>query len=436
MPNSNAPPNATVPKPSEHHLNPFVRFRWQLATHRLALAAGWTDERYVQTVERLDAQLANVGGVGFTVTPLTQLETDLARPVWAKVETGNVGGSHKARHLFGLLLQSEVAANSAASAVSPSPVSTSVATLGIASCGNAALGAAVIARSARRALDVFVPTDADPLVVDELQRLEANVVVCQRTKGSVGDPCMTALAEAIKLGTEPFTVQGPTCPGVFDGARTIGLELADQLTEVGAWPLDGPSDLYVQVGGGAFATAVMDGIDLAADDPATTWEPPRLHPVQPQRAHPYVGAWERILPRLLRQVADPANVDRPADLGRALQAAARQGEFDQFVADADDVMLPWPTTPTSVATGILDDVTYDWRPLMLHQLRSGGWPLLPSEADLSAATSLAAGQVTPPPDATGAAGLAGALIDDEAIDSKLAVIILSGVDRAWEYQQR
>lgn len=397
--------------------NPFVAYRTELDTYQKALDAGWSDETYIETVHQLDQQVRSVDGVGFVQTPLIEMPSPLQRPVLAKVETGGVGGSHKARHLFGLWLQQRI---------TPRPDQPEWA---IASCGNAALAAAVVARSADHPLRVFVPADADALVIERLDDLGASVVVCHRTKATAGDPCFEALQEALANGAAPFTVQGPLCPTVFDGARTIGLEIAAQLRSSGEAE---PTDVYLQVGGGAFATSVMDGLQRGG------LSRHRLHPVQPQRAHPYAAAWERLVPRLLEAgtLDDPGH---PALLAQQLRDIARSGAFDRLISESPDVMSPWPTAPTSVASGILDDITYDWQPLVLHQLRSGGWPLLPSEDDFEAAVDIAAQHVSPPPDATGAAGLAGALIDTAAHEmagNTPALVVLSGVDREWERQNQ
>jgi cysteine synthase len=71
-----------------------------------------------------------------------------------KDDTGNVGGSHKARHLFGVMLHLAVARHDREGE------------LAVASCGNAALAAATLARAIHRPLRVFIPTWADPAVVD------------------------------------------------------------------------------------------------------------------------------------------------------------------------------------------------------------------------------------------------------------------------------
>ncbi len=401
---------------------PFVTYRDKLDTYRTAIDAGLDDRAYVELVTELDRALDPVAGVGFRTTPFVELTgTGIPGPVWAKIETDNVGGSHKARHLFGLLLQIAIDEFG-------NPTGTDR-PLAIASCGNAALGAAVIARAVDRELLVFVPTDANPAVLGELDRLGSKVQVCDRRPGQLGDPCLSRLDDALAGGARPFTVQGPICPGVIDGGRTLGLELADQLETASVVP----SDLYIQIGGGALATAVADGLLRSG----RTAPMPRLHPVQPATAHPFVATWQRLRP----QLAQIAGIDPVPDSDRALAAAlltpADEGAFATTIATSDAAMQPWPGQPESVASGILDDVTYDWKTVLRHQLRSGGWPVLASEAQFEQAVRLAeeslrsAGVPGSLPDATGAAGLAGLLADTERIGSSgepdgPAVVLLTG----------
>ena len=428
--------------------NPFLAHRHHLDLYHRARAAGLDDLDYAELVTEADRRVAAVDGTGFVTTPVVVLEPDpddpLAagwprrRPVVAKVETANVGGSHKARHLFGLLLGLLVEEASAGGAGSRER-----AELAIASCGNAALGAAVVAASAGRRLRVFVPVDANQTVVDRLHRLGAMVETCPRVEGESGDPCVHALNRAVADGARPFTVQGPRCPAVIDGARTLGLELADQLDGLGLTA----GDLYVQIGGGALATAVMDGMIRARPH----LPPPRLHPVQATAAHPYVAAWRAVAPAVLAELG----VDDPGDDRTRAEALARRLPRAELAAALDrraHLVTPWPGTPTSVAGGILDDVPYDWRTVMAHQISTGGWPVLADEATLERAAALAASLVTPPPDATGAAGLAGLLVDQGRPDGPIdgpgvagpgrpptlptsgqgaSVVLLTGVDRRW-----
>ncbi len=371
-----------------------------------------SDEAFIDIVTEADQRIASLeGGTGFVTTPAMHLNVPSGRSVVAKIETANVGGSHKARHLFGLLVGMLVDERMpvdehgvASNATQPD--------LAIASCGNAAVGAATVARANDRRLLVFVPEDADPAVMQRLEELSADIRVCERTPGVAGDPCMAGLQTAIGEGAKPFTVQGPTCPEVIDGGRTLGLELGAQLDDLN---ID-PRDIYIQIGGGALATATMDGLArhrAATDD---TRPLPRLHPVQPAAAHPYLAAWSRLDQKLIE--------------GHDFEAAVL----------TEGIMEPWPGTPASVATGILDDITYDWVTVARHQHATDGWTVEVDEATFVEATELAAAQTTPPPDATGAAGLAGLLTDErvgrlggDAVSlAETAVVLLTGVDRSYQ----
>ncbi|MGI9612122.1 MAG: PLP-dependent lyase/thiolase [Acidimicrobiales bacterium] len=396
--------------------NPFLLHRQHLDVYQHALEQGLTDADYRALVIEADDRVAAVDGAGFLVTPVVELcdLPEVAAPVIAKIETGNVGGSHKARHLFGLLLNTMIGERAeGVSAATDVP-------LAIASCGNAALGAAVVARAVDRTLQVFVPSDADPTIVARLDDLGAEVQHCERRAGEAGDPCVLRLHEAIATGARPFTVQGPVCPEVIDGCRTLGLELAGQLDELGVEP----RSIYVQIGGGALATAVMDGLWRAWPGRGL----PALHPVQAQSAHPYVAAWRRFAAGVL----DALGVDDPgSDEARASLLTAHRASFDldDALAGADEMMVPWPGTPASVASGILDDVTYDWRTVLRHQIDTGGHPILVGEATFVAARELAAPQADPPPDETGAAGLAGLLTHAATSPSSVtgpAVVLLTG----------
>ncbi|HXH95756.1 MAG TPA: hypothetical protein VNH40_00980, partial [Gaiellaceae bacterium] len=92
--------------------NPFVRYRDLLHAYHVAREGGIADADFVALVRRLDERVADVDGHGFRITPFARADTlseRLGVDVWVKDETGNVSGSHKARHLFGVLLWLEVA---------------------------------------------------------------------------------------------------------------------------------------------------------------------------------------------------------------------------------------------------------------------------------------------------------------------------------------
>ncbi|MEM9130750.1 MAG: pyridoxal-phosphate dependent enzyme [Actinomycetota bacterium] len=407
--------------------NPFLAFRHHLDLYAHALECGLDDAGYRELVTEADDRLAAVAGTGFRVTPLVELTLDAGRrlatpppqPVVAKVETGSVGGSHKARHLFGLLLRLLIDQRAQPDLASRP--------LAIASCGNAALGAALVARSAERELRVFVPTDADPAVLAELERLDARTSTCARRPGGPdGDPCIHALDESLTEGALPFTVQGTRVAAVIDGGRTLGLELAAQLRRRRLTA----GRLFIQIGGGALATAVMDGLVRAELDRV-----PALHPVQAAAAHPYVAA-ARLAEPILSGIGPRPGVDA---------ATVRAEVLAALDAAEAPLMVPWPETPRSVASGILDDVTYDWRTVLAHQVATGGRAITVEETTFVEAARLGS-QLDPPPDETGAAGLAGLLTvldegdapdadpdtlsDADADPDAVDVVLLTGVRRS------
>ncbi len=398
-----APPGAIWPGPGARlgaDSNPFVAFRTLLWSHHRALAVGWTDARFVDVVRRLDEAVAEVDGHGFRTTPLVS-QTVLADAmgqgggIWAKDETGNVSGTHKARHLFGLALHL---------AVDEVPDDT---TLAISSCGNAALAAAVVARAAGRPLAVHVPTWADGTILDRLDDLGADVRVCERRDGEAGDPCILRFRELLATGAMPFTCQGIEAPWTIDGGRTLGFELAAELTDHGC----SPTRLLVQVGGAALATstvsALTDAVELGSPSILPGGRPP-LVAVQTEGCAP---------------------------LARAFNLVAASDDAEAAIAEPDGrYMWSWDD-PGSAATGILDDVTYDWRPVV-HDMLLGptpGGPVVASEADVIEAHRLVRAHTSVPADPTGTAGLAGLLAArrDGCIDAdEEVVVLLTGVERA------
>jgi threonine synthase len=368
--------------PTGDEPNPFVRYRSLAHAWHLAQAHGWTDARYAELIEGLDAEIAAVNGIGFQVTPFRRQDELSQRlgfnprgGVFVKDETGNVSGSHKARHLMGTLVELLIAESIAGVDRPPR--------LAIASCGNAALGAAVVARAARRDLDVFIPTDANPAVVDRLLDLGAHVVICERRTGVAGDPTVAALHQAVGAGAIAFTCQGNENGLAIEGGLTLADELVSQLAASGG-TLD---RLFVQVGGGMLASSLAQGLDEARRLGATT-SAPAIHPVQATAVAPLVRAFDRLAQRL----------DGEAPTEDALAWAAHHRSA---------FMWPWEAEPRSVATGIIDDETYDWLAVVRGTLASGGRPVAVGEATLLEANDLAVNTTGIDVDPTGSAGLAG-----------------------------
>ncbi len=378
----------SFPSGGEPTTEPFARYRSLLHSYHRAMSGGVPDEDFLTLVDRLGTAIAALDGHGFTATPFKR-SGDLSKRlgfegdggVWVKDETGNVAGSHKGRHLMGVLLHLEVAERLGLSSPHHRP------DLAIASCGNAALAAAVVAAAGKRRLRVFVPVDAEPTIVERLGDLGADVIACPRPPGVAGDPTYVRLRQEIDAGALPFTCQGNENGLAIEGGETIAYEMVSDLLGTGA----GLDHLVVQVGGGALASSCMQAFAEAAQMGAVV-RPPRAHTVQTLGAHPLERAYRRVE----RLLSGPTGAP---DFDRALhQAATHRSAY----------MWPWESEPKSIATGILDDETYDWLAVVGGMLRSGGQPVVVSEEHLAYAHELGrdAGFSV---DATGSSGLAGLL---------------------------
>jgi threonine synthase len=351
--------------------NPIVRYARRFAWWGFARANGISEDDCLA--------LARRWAEGFHVTPFARsdyLSDALAVELWVKDETGNLAGSHKARHLVGILLH--LAAAEQLGMLDRRPP------LAIASCGNAAIAAATLAAGADWSLRVFVPTWASSTVLDLLEQLGATVTECPRRRDDPpGDPSLLRFREAVTAGAVPFSVQGPENALCLDAGRTLGWELADAV------------DLHrvvVQVGGGAFAACTGWSLGPGV----------RLDTVQTEGCAPLARAWWR--------AADAH-----------LPPAALPGRWA-------GLMTPW-ADPHSVADGILDDETYDWLADVEVMRASGGRPIVvPEEAvvrapELARSTGIA---VSP----TGSAGLAGLLVMGGApVPGERVAVVFSGVAR-------
>jgi threonine dehydratase len=354
--------------------NPFVAYGPRLAWWSFARSHGMTEA----ACEALTREVAGA----FAVTPYrpaAALAAALGADVWVKDETGNVGGSHKGRHLVGILLHLR-----AAEALGLAPAGPR-APLAIASCGNAAIAAATLAHEAQWPLRVFVPAWASPAVLGLLESLGASITVCERRDDDPpGDPSLLRFREAVTAGAVPFSVQGPENALCLDGGRTIGWEIADAASP--------PARIVVQVGGGAFAACTGWGLGNGA----------RLDTVQAEGCAPLSRAWWRA-----------------ADARLAPAAVASKWA---------ELMTPWDD-PHSAADGILDDETYDWLGVFAVMRASGGRPLVVPEEAIRAAHDLAR-TTDIPVSATGSAGLAGLLVHDGAPSpGERVAVVFSGLER-------
>jgi threonine synthase len=412
---------------NEDEPNPFVRYRTLFRSYHVARAHGMSDDDYLDLVRRIDKEVEAVDGRGFVVTPVggseglsKQLGLSDGGGVWVKDETGNVSGSHKARHLMGLLIYLEVVER-VGLALAGEPE------LAIASCGNAALAAAVVAKAGDRTLQVFVPVWGDPVVIRRLKELGARVNIVKRQDGTVGDPTYHAMKFACRPpaaddapastsqskrttpggGALPFTVQGNENGLAIEGAITIGYELASQLRDEGA-ELD---RLFVQVGGGGLASAVIQGLREAKALGALD-RMPRIHTVQTAGGYPLKRAYDRVAARIVDRLglADTDEARRADRIASRFDSRDVQEELAYAVAHRSEFMWPWEEEPKSIAHGILDDETYDWTAVLRGLFETGGWPITADEDTLVRANKLGREATGIDVDPTGSSGLAGLLV--------------------------
>jgi threonine dehydratase len=362
-------------------VNPYLRYRTSLYVDAFGEAVGISEADRIRIIAGADTAVKQVGGTGFSVTPFRREDA-----LWVKDETHNVAGSHKARHIFTELLHllfAEHAGCAPWSGAQQRPP------LAIASCGNAAIAASTLAASAHWPISVFVPVSASEHVLNILHSLHANVVTCpRRDDDPPGDPCVHRFREAVAEGAVPFGVQGTENVWCLDGGRTIGWEMTEAVA--------GVNRVFIQVGGGAFASCVGDA--FAHTSPHT-----RLHAVQTQGCAPLARAWLHA-----------------ANTGGTKDAGTRWTQC----------MWPWETEPHSLADGILDDETYDWISVLNSMTDSGGFPVVATEDQIESALALAQRTTSIDVSPTGSAGLAGlTALRAEIGDHERVAVVFSGVLR-------
>jgi len=245
------------------------------------------------------------------------------------------------------------------------------------------------------------------------------------------------LEQAVKvLSATPFTVQGTENGLTLEGGYTLAYEMVSQLLRREA-TLDA---VFIQVGGGALASSLIQGF-RDARALGLVERLPRFYTVQTEGGFPLYRAWSRVAARVLGpsgdvQTGDEERPDPRIDDDRARRLAGA----DTAVAEAlryaaqhrAEFMWPWETTPKSIATGILDDETYDWLAVVRGMMETGGFPIVVSEDRLRASHELAHETTAIPVDPTGSAGLAGCIDLRETgllPDTAVSAVLFTGVER-------
>ncbi len=249
--------------------------------------------------------------------------------------------------------------------------------------------------------------DADRVIVDRLEELGAVLTACPRSSAGTGDPCVARFREAVAGGALPFACQGNENGLTIEGGKTLGYEMVSSLL-ANRQSLD---RLFIQVGGGALASACIQAF-REAHDLGFIDRLPRVHAVQTEGAYPLRIAYEAVVERIFDGIEDsiPENEEERASfIVESVPPSLVEDTLRYAASHRSEFMRPWPTPPRSVAGGILDDETYDWMVVIRGMLATGGFPVVVSEERLSEAHVVAHRGTGIGVDPTGSAGLAGAL---------------------------
>jgi threonine synthase len=376
-------------------------------------------------VDDINKNLTLIGEPKFLFTPLLEIDNvpGISGTTVIKNETGNVSGSHKARHLMGNILYIEVLHR--AGMIKDKPK------LAVYSCGNAALAAAAIAKAANYDIDVFIPVGVNPHVIDKLNFYEANIIECPRISGETGDPCYNKFHDALVAGATPFSCSGPDNWSNIEGGQTLCLELMTELIERNHI-LD---SIVIQIGGGALASAAIQTLEEMFSA-GILKKLPTIYAVQTEGGYPLVRAY--LL--LMKEIAELN--DLPCSFDFHLDAVFKDKEnqkileyykthigeiknIAEFIKDnyttekvqtvlitagkkhMSNYMWSWELEPHSIAHGILDDITFDWFKIIQGMFRTGGQPITASEEELKKYNELAREITDIKVDHTGSSGFAG-----------------------------
>ncbi|MHA2099440.1 MAG: threonine synthase [Candidatus Kariarchaeaceae archaeon] len=216
-----------------------------------------------------------IGEGGTKLVQSTRLAPELGlHSLYFKLESGNPSGSFKDRPIS---VGASVAYENNAEIISA------------ASSGNAAAALSSYAAKAGMKAVVFVPERASQSKVSQLVTLGATVVRVQAGEYSEGDPSVQLFRAAVKeWGWTPCPSFGPFNPFQFEGTKSLGYEIIEQLNwEVPDWILcnTGSGGLLSGTAEGFFDWEELGWIDAL----------PKFVVVQPNACDPIVQSFNQKL---------------------------------------------------------------------------------------------------------------------------------------------
>ena len=255
------------------------------------------------TLDEIRKAAARVRGIA-RVTPLLDVSTLAARPLWLKCESLQPGGAFKIRGAYNMVAQ-----------LSPEQRARGVVTY---SSGNHGQAMALAARELGAPAVVVMPTTAPQIKVDGARAFGAEVIFAGTTS-----------VERRARAEEEAATRGLTMVPPFDhelivaGAGTLGLELLEQRPDLEA--------VLVPVGGGGLLAGVASAVKQS--NPAV-----RVIGVEPAGADAMRQSLERGAPVTLpktESIADGLMPVRPGDI----TFAHAQTFVDQVITVTDDQII-------------------------------------------------------------------------------------------------
>lgn len=310
--------------------------------------------------------LIDLGSGGTSLVKSDRLAKKIGlKNLYLKLELSNPSGSFKDRPIsIGVSKAKEFQAK----------------TLTAASSGNAAAALATFGARGGFEVVVFVPEHAPQGKIAQLSFLGAKVIRVSVVKEGE-DPTVTLFKKAYKeFGWTPSPSFGPFNPFQFEGTKSLGFELCEQLN----W--EAPDWILCNTGSGGLLAGTYQGFKEFNELDFIT-DIPKMVAVQPEECPPIVSSFEKKVPPL---------------------------EF-----------IDWTTTPNTIAGGLADPHPWDGNEALEAIYKSKGTAVAVKETDIARTQRWLAAFEGIFAEPSGTAAISGLerLLADGTIDSQDTVVI-------------